>query len=324
MGFKIKKSILAGTSGHRKAVTDRNASLIKINRSMDRSSRDDGRAKSSALQLTTEEKRKLLSDVTTKNKPTVDVTTVDNDKGGVDTTTTTTNTGENIKTYEKEQVSDFRKNCYVNGVFQKGKTINGQLCEHAKKGEEPKETDEVITPINESNVDKSSTEKKGCECASKQSYMGVKVGQMMKHECGKTHPACSEKPGDTPDGSKCECTDPQKKKHTYECPGKGCGCPKPKVCEGAKTKCDLTSDEMKAKRQACKEKGTALSRVRKRWYFSTRTCQCESKGGSGKDFLDDAKEVIGKCIPKIGKNGKSIGCDANESLSKFHSTMNPK
>ena len=324
MGFKIKKSILAGTSGHRKAVTDRNASLIKINRSMDRSSRDDGRAKSSALQLTTDEKRKMLSDVTNMNEPNVVVKKTDNDQGGHDFETTTTHTGDNTKVFEKEQVSDFRKNCYVNGVFQKGKTINGQLCEHAKPGEEPEETETEVTPISDVDVKKESTEKKGCECASKQSYMGVKVGQMMKHECGKTHPACSEKPEDTPDGSSCECTDPQNKKHTYKCPGKGCGCPKPKVCEGAKTKCDLTSAEMKAKRQACKEKGTALSRVRKRYYFSMRTCQCESKGGSGKDFLDDAKEVIGNCIPRIGKNGKKIGCDANESLSKFHSTMNPK
>ena len=79
MGFKIKKSILAGTSGHRKAVTDRGASLIKINKSIDKSSRDDGRAKSSAFQLTKDEikwqKEKKTSTNVTETPTSTDTTT---------------------------------------------------------------------------------------------------------------------------------------------------------------------------------------------------------------------------------------------------------
>ena len=248
MGFKIKKSILAGTSGHRKAVTDRNASLIKINRSMDRSSRDDGRAKSSALQLTTEEKRKLLSDTTNMNEPTVVVKKEANDKGGHNTETTTTNTGDNTKVFEKEQVSDFRKNCYVNGVFQKGKTINGQLCEHAKPGEEPKETETEVTPISDVDVKNESTEK-------------------------------------TPE--------PEKKESSCYCINKSNGSEVDMPCPN--------------------KPGFMLSRTAKQYKWSNTECKCvPSSGtiiGSGKKVIEGIKNIdLSKCIPKLSKKGKIIGC----------------
>ena len=80
MGFKIKKSILAGTSGHRKAVTDRGASLIKINKSIDKSSRDDGRAKSSAFQLTEGDKENADKWVKGKTNTTEVVTDIDKEQ----------------------------------------------------------------------------------------------------------------------------------------------------------------------------------------------------------------------------------------------------
>ena len=55
MAFKIKKSILAGTSGHRKAL-NLAAQQLSISRTMDQSSLPDGRAKSSAFQLTDDDK----------------------------------------------------------------------------------------------------------------------------------------------------------------------------------------------------------------------------------------------------------------------------
>ena len=126
MGFKIKKSILAGTSGYKKALT-------KLNRSIDKSSNKEGRAKSSAFQKVTDKDRKLISDVTTMNDPTVTTDVQDTDTGTT-TTTTTRRTGENVKLYEKKKagVDPFKKACYVNGVFQKGKIINGILCEFSK------------------------------------------------------------------------------------------------------------------------------------------------------------------------------------------------
>tara|TARA_R110000822_G_scaffold163089_1_gene303404 strand:+ start:741 stop:1697 length:957 start_codon:yes stop_codon:yes gene_type:complete len=299
MGFKIKKSILAGTSGHRKAVTDRNASLIKINRSIDKSSRDDGRAKSSALQLTTDEKRKMLSEKINMNEPTVDVTTVDNDQGGVDTTTTTTNTGDNTKVFEKEQVSDFRKNCYVNGVFQKGKTINGQLCEHAKPGEEPKETDTEITPISDVDVKKESTEKEpepekkesSCYCINKSNGSEVDM-------------PCPNKPGFN-EGHRRQLSYPQNGTKNVD----ACNPKKTpnKYCNG------MTNEEVSRERKKCKSMGNMLSRTAKQYKWSNTECKCVPGSGtiigSGKKVIEGIKDIdLSKCIPKLSKKGKIIGC----------------
>ena len=304
MGYKIKKSILAGTSGHKKALT-------KLNRSMDKSSKEDGRAKSSAFQKVTDNDRKLLSDVTTMNEPTVDVQTSDNTQGGVDTTTTTTTTGENTKVFEKKGVDAFKQACYVNGVFQEGKTINGIKC---VKSKDPNYSDKdtEVTPISDVDVKKDST-KKECEC---QTYKadGSK-GPMVKHPCGEPNPNCGK-----PDkGSNCMCTDPQGVEHTYRCPDPGCNCPKPKKCEGKKGKCDMTSAEMKAAREKCKKMGTVVSRaVKTRYTWSNRACKCVPTKSSGRRLVENTKDAIVKCM-KNGfqmRNGKptKIPCAAYDGI----------
>tara|TARA_R100000951_G_scaffold113579_1_gene115892 strand:+ start:1753 stop:2697 length:945 start_codon:yes stop_codon:yes gene_type:complete len=302
MAYKIKKSLLAGTSGHKKELT-------KLNRSIDKSSREDGRAKSSAFQKVTDDDRKLLSDVTTMNEPTVDVQTADNTQGGVDTTTTTTTTGENTKVFEKKGVDPFKQACYVNGVFQKGKTINGIKCE-LSKDPNYKSTDTEKTPISDVDVKKDSTKKKKCECMA-YNAANEEVG-MVQHECGNPNPNCRKRPTST----RCQCTDPQGKQHMYDCKSKNCSdCPKPKVCEGKKLKCDMTSAEMKAAREKCKKMGTVVSRaVKTRYTWSNRACKCiPTKSGGGR-LIEDTKDAINKCM-KNGfqmKNGKptKIPCAA--------------
>ena len=301
MAYKIKKSLLAGTSGHKKELT-------KLNRSIDKSSREDGRAKSSAFQKVTDDDRKLLSDVTTKNKPTTVVETADNTKGGVDTKTTTTTTGENTKVFEKKGVDPFKQACYVNGVFQKGKTINGILCEFSKDPNY-KPTDTEVTPTSDVDVKKDSTEKKKCQC---QTYKadGSK-GPMVTHECGNPNPNCG-KPG----GSDCLCTDPQGKEHSYKCPEPGCKCPKPKVCEGKTGPCDMTTVELKAERERCKQKGTVVSRgLKTRHYWSNKTCKCEQKGSGISQGIGDVKDAF-KCMKNgfQSKNGRptKIPCNGTD------------
>lgn len=303
MAYKIKKSLLAGTSGHKKELT-------KLNRSIDKSSKEDGRAKSSAFQKVTDDDRKLLSDVTTMNEPTVDVQTTDNTKGGVDTKTTTTTTGENTKVFEKKGVDPFKQACYVNGVFQKGKTINGIKCE-LSKDPNYKSTDTETTPISDVDVKKDSTEKKGCECMAYNAE-NEEVG-MVKHPCGDKPAVCSKRPT----GSRCRCFDPQGKEHVYDCKSKNCSdCPEPKVCEGKKLKCDMTSAELKAEREKCNKMGTVVSRaVKTRHTWSNRACKCIPTRSSGGKVVDDIGDAIKNCPkPRIrwgifkGRK-KAIGCN---------------
>ena len=60
MAYKIKKSILSGTSGHRKALKLAKANL-RLNRSVNKNM-PDGRSKSSAFQLTDEEKTAMIEE----------------------------------------------------------------------------------------------------------------------------------------------------------------------------------------------------------------------------------------------------------------------
>lgn len=318
MAYKIKKSILAGTSGHRKAVKDRSDSLLKINRSIDKSSLEDGRAKSSAFQKVTDDERKLLSDVTTMNKPTVDVQTADNTKGGVDKTTTTTTTGENTKVFEKKGVDPFKKACYVNGVFQKGKTINGIKCE-LSKDPNYKSTDTEKTPISDVDVKKDSTEKKGCEC---QTYKADgSEGPMVKHPCGDKPAVCSKRPT----GRRCRCVDPQGKEHVYDCKSKNCSdCPKPKICEGKTGPCDMTTVELKAERERCNQKGTVVSRgLKTRHYWSNKTCKCEQKGSGISQGIGDVKDAF-KCMKNgfQSKNGRPTKIPCNGVDGGIKTSMN--
>ena len=201
--FKVKRSILAGTSGHRKALTRaKEQEKLRLNRSMDNSNLPDGRSKSSAF---TKPGDKLISDVTTMDDPTVTTTVDPNEKGGEKTTTTTKQTGKRTRTYEKEQVDAFRQACYdSNGNFLKGKVINGILCEFG--GDTKDETYEKVDDINKEDVDVKETEKKMCQCPAQQEYYGVKMGQMMTYPCdGPKHKACTPKTTTTVTEDDCEC-----------------------------------------------------------------------------------------------------------------------
>tara|TARA_Y100000004_G_C8947560_1_gene426991 strand:+ start:1534 stop:2436 length:903 start_codon:yes stop_codon:yes gene_type:complete len=274
MGFKIKKSILAGTSGYKKALT-------KLNRSIDKSSNKEGRAKSSAFQKVTDSDRKLLSDVTTMNDPTVTTDVKDTDTETT-TTTTTKQTGENVKIYEKKGVDAFRKACYVNGVFQEGKTINGIRC-ILSKDKNFKETEEVVTPINKEDVDvKVDPKDKGCEC---QAYNAKNEPTgMIKHPCGQPHPNCYKRST----GSDCLCIDPQGKEHSYKCPEKNCTCPKPAKCAGKTDDCGLTVAQRKAESEKCRKKGNVMSRTfKRRFFWDPVACKCAEKRSSSREAIEN-------------------------------------
>ena len=116
-------------------------------------------------------------------------------------------------------------------------------------------------------------------------------------DCSRKPPGCS--PTKDPGGSRCQCWDPQGKSHAYDCDKKDCNCPKPKICEGKKLRCDMTSPELKARRAECKKKGTVVSRTFKtRWYWSNSTCQCEKKSSKSKEVVKDTF----KCM----KNGMQM------------------
>lgn len=137
-GSPFAKGTISGTQGHRIALKK-----LSLNRSMDNSSMPDGRAKSSAFQLT-EDERKLISQSSTTFEPTKKTTVEPNKKGGHTTTVETTTSGEDTKTFEKPAVDAFKKACYSNGdgtgTFYKGQVINGIKCELA--GDDWKKEDE--------------------------------------------------------------------------------------------------------------------------------------------------------------------------------------
>tara|TARA_R110002020_G_C16209913_1_gene766915 strand:+ start:146 stop:1036 length:891 start_codon:yes stop_codon:yes gene_type:complete len=192
MARKAKGPGFSMRSGKRTTFKNMGSSLA-INKS-GYSNRPDGRAKSSAFQLTDDEKRKLLSDVTTMDPDVVDVQVDPNEEGGETTTTKTTRSGKNVKTYKKSHVGSWAEACRGKtsgtGTDSTGKKWD---CSRKKDWKPSDEQEEVVTPIGSEDVDVKKTGKKKCECPSQQEYYGVKVGQMMTHECGKKHPACSPK-----------------------------------------------------------------------------------------------------------------------------------
>jgi hypothetical protein len=105
MGFKIKKSLLAGTSGHKKA-TDRQ---IKINRAIDNSSLPDGRAKSSAFQLVSDKDKSNVE--TVKGKTTSTSETEDLGGGVSKKTDTSTTPSKTTTTTENKDLTTFKDRC---------------------------------------------------------------------------------------------------------------------------------------------------------------------------------------------------------------------
>lgn len=155
MGFKINKSILAGTSGHKNA-TDRQ---IKVNRVMDNSSLPDGRAKSSAFQLVSDKDKDNKAQVTeTWEDPTTETTVIPNKKGGEDTTVKTDQKGTKTTTTENKDLTTFKERC---AKYKKKNSAAAKAdgCVWAENVSDPK--DDVKTePLSKTDSKTTSTEKK--------------------------------------------------------------------------------------------------------------------------------------------------------------------
>jgi hypothetical protein len=163
---------------------------LKLAREMDRSSRDDGRAKSSAFQLTEADKENVKTVIgeTTTTTDTEDLGDGVTKKTDTSTTPTTVTT-----TKEKEGTDAFKKACYVNGVFQEGKVINGIKCVKSKDPDWKDTTEEV-----EESEDV--TKKVSCEC--KKPDGGIVVYTAPDGACLENKPeACMKQPEttETPD-----------------------------------------------------------------------------------------------------------------------------
>lgn len=155
MGFKIKKSLLAGTSGHKKA-TDRQ---IKINRAIDNSSLPDGRAKSSAFQLVSDKDKDNKAQVTeTWKKPTTTTTVTPNDKGGENTTVRTDQEGTKTTTTENKDLTTFKQRC---AKYNKKNSAAAKAdgCVWAENVKDPK-PDVKTEPLSKTDSKTTSTEKK--------------------------------------------------------------------------------------------------------------------------------------------------------------------
>jgi len=198
MGYKIKKSILAGTSGHRKALNlAKTRDNLILNKGIDKSSNKDGRAKSSAFQLTEDDKKRRSKVTETWKDPTTTTTVTDNEKGGKDTTIKTDREGTRTTTTENEAVFNFKRDCYKNGVFLKGQTVKGMLCEKSKDPNYKEPGPEVKKePLSKSDTKTTSTEKKQCECMAYNAN-NEEMG-MVKHPCGEKNPNCHKRPTTPP------------------------------------------------------------------------------------------------------------------------------
>ena len=280
MAFKIKKSILAGTSGHRKAL-NLAAQQLSISRTMDQSSLPDGRAKSSAFQLTDDDKKNKSKVTETWEDPTTTTTVTPNVKGGEDTAVKTDQKGTRTTTTENKDLTTFKERC---AKYKKKNSAAAKAdgCVWAEDIVDPK--DDVKTePLSKSDTKTTSTEKKGCEC---QTYKadGSK-GPMVKHECGSPNPNCSKRPTT----KTCSCTPKGGEPITYDC-----GKAKPAACasKGSSTDCP------DSKRQSCP--GSS---------WSWKKCRCNKKPKK-------AKEVKYKKRCYKGKNGSTICPDLSVSGPK--------
>ena len=283
MGFKIKRSILAGTSGHKKA-TDRQ---IKINRAMDNSSLPDGRAKSSAFQLVSDEDKKTSkksssSTTETWQPETSTSTTTDNDDGTKKTivkknqkgTSTTVEDGAEVEKQAKTPAEIAAYNKYLQNVKE------GKVERNTKY--DKKTTTKPLEKNSSSETNTEKKEPKKCEC---QTYKadGSK-GPMVKHECGSPNPNCSKRPTT----KTCSCTPKGGEPITYDC-----GKAKPAACasKGSSTGCP------DSKRENCP--GSS---------WSWKKCRCNKK--------TKAKEVKYKKRCYKGKNGSTECSDFQSGGAK--------
>ena len=260
MAYKIKKSILSGTSGHRKALKLAKANL-RLNRSVNKNM-PDGRSKSSAFQLTDEEKTAMIEENIKWEDPVTESTSTTE---GVVTTDVEsfTQKGRTIPTGPKTH-HGMRDACSDEYIAVHGTERCDKLKADREKSREGSETrcscpnpaggdritwEAVDGKCIEDPRCKKKEEKK-CECASKQEYHGVKVGQMLEYPCdGPKHPGCEKMPETTTPGpGVCYCTDKEGNDHTYPCTDKdGNKNEKPKVCfrgkEGTNPDCPPSRKE---------------------------------------------------------------------------------
>jgi len=154
----------------------------------------DGRSKSSPFQ---KEGWKEVWDEATSTTKLVPV------EGGTQEIISTKQTGK--ATRKKPQVNEFRKACYVNGVFQKGKTINGILCEFSK---DFKKSDELETKdlLRESETEKFTPEEKEkpkgktrmCKCKAFSQYALGGSGTGTSYQSYVSYPCGEEGDGKNP------------------------------------------------------------------------------------------------------------------------------
>jgi len=272
MAYKMKgnpftKGTIQGTRGHSAAVE-----RLKLNRS-GYENRPDGREKSSAFQLTDEEKEiatktKTSSSSSSKSKPVVTVTenpdliTINkstDDTGSTRTDTITKSSG-NTNTVENNFKAK-RSNESAVEIW-KGKNPGGTRAEYEKSAQEYRDSKKTSKDKPHSS-EKTKTE---CTCTSKQTYVGVKAGQQVKHKCGSPHPACSEKETTIlKEPRQCSCTPKGSDKPIVF----DCGTAKPAACESKGS----TKDCPDSKRENCG----------KNRMWSSKKCRCvRRKNDQGK------------------------------------------
>jgi len=254
MSFRIKKSILAGTSGHRKALSSAEQQL-NINRTMDQSSLPDGRAKSSAFQLTGDEKGEWVEvwDPATKTYKKVK-------KGETTTTTTTTSQkGTASRTVPPKQE--------VEKIVKKGEpgydkwlaavTKDPSIEDKYKPSVETKPLSKVSEDVDVKTEEKAK-KKKPCEC---QLYNkdGSK-GRMTTWlgDCSQKPPGCSP-PSETPTTKfkGCSCTPKGGESIHYPCDE-----PKPAACASKFS----TTDCPDSRRESCPNSS-----------WNWKKCRCNKK-----------------------------------------------
>ena len=305
MAYKIKKSILAGTSGHRKAVTDRSASLIKINRSIDKSSKDDGRAKSSAFQKVSEEDAKKLAETkaeTNKKNNTntnTKITTERGEKDGVKGQwrhTDTTTAGGGVGSAEYNEAFRKAKNAGLKTFTFKGKEHEVKLADSSTNRESEFRPDmeplsiRPIVPVPTIPEDNPGP-------------VGINTGYCIDKATGKeisaqlTPSQMRRKPFGQRILQRAQSMLPDACKR---------GSTTTKYCNG------MTRDQINAEKEKCRKMGNIVSKTfKERHYFSMKTCQCEKTSSSSGELIEKAgdklKDIdLSKCIPKFDKKGNII------------------
>jgi len=281
---------------------------LRLNRNMDKSSRPDGRSKSSAFQLLTDEDIKRQVSVKEEwEDPTTTTVVNPNEEGGETTTTTTDQKGKRTTTKENEAVFNFKRDCYKNGVFLKGQVVKGMLCEKSKDPNYKEPEDEVITePLSKTDVKETSTKGKKCKCDITDAQGNI-VRKDFPYPCDQRPPNCKGLDPNVP----CFCTDANGKTIEYPKNASG-GCnPKPPECVAQKTETEKCKDKKGyARRKSACLKGTKQYKPG-RW--DDHYCYCERDKRVRRrikevvgDVTDVVKKGIKKCIPKFDGKGNII------------------